>query len=424
MHTGFGALLFLAIYCLGRRLRDCWTGLIAATAIVFVFPGIAMPTANVEGSITFHFVLGFLAFAIWLETEDGFWLIVSALCTGVATSCKLTAVPLALAIGVAAGLVTARRRGTSAAGLRTTILFGTLSALPLLPTLARAGLLTGNPIYPYLPDLIPTRDWNAEAGAYMSEFFKYANWGQARPIPLATRKLIHHGVAAVAAVVAVVAVWRTRDRNPRILVAVVGAVAIVFLWSAGPYVRFLIPIFAVAAALLVAAVARRLPASWLASLGAVTALIAALQAARGVAANDVAAAVGTLDREAYLTRQMAPYPLWQQVNERVPSDAALLVTVPLLYYMDRMIYLADPLRDQVIRFDSWERFNADLREHGICYVVTPEGVPTGGNFVGYPSIDNVHVFGTRLLQESGEQLGRGGDWLLYRLRTPGCGARR
>ena len=424
LHFGLGLLLLLAVFSYGRRLASPWLGLLGAAIVLIRIPNLA--DAYIDCSVSFHFICALLAFALWQRTRRNDWLFVSALSAGIAASCKLTAAPLGVALTLAVAyeeLSSGPRRafGTPWVAIRKAGWVALLALAPLVPFLVRAGVLTGNPFYPFMSQWIPTRDWSAAAGATLDTFVKYGNWGQGHAIPLTNRRLIHHLACATALALTLVGLRLWRARPLRTLVGITGFLLVVFLWSTGPYPRYLLPVASAAIVLVLVPLEPPLKKMhWLAPLTVVVALYGFLQAARAFRRDDFRVVLGLMGTEAYLDGRIPIYPLWQYANTILPQDAPLLVLYPGNFYLRRATYVVDPIHDQFIHYDAWSRFRTDLIDRGICYLIAPIPVPPFDDPIGYAPLRQSHIFLNRLVSEAGKELAKAGDSALYALSLENC----
>lgn len=168
-----GILTLFATLTLGRRFAGPLGGLIAAatfycTAMVawestscFIELGIAA-----GGTIALHAILR------WTDTDDWSWLVVAGLAAGFAATCKLTAAQLPVYLALALfylSLVAHRGWGKS---LKAVAAFGAIVLAMVVPWYVRSYVLTGNPVYPFLPSVFGANPSNHEIQQILASYGK------------------------------------------------------------------------------------------------------------------------------------------------------------------------------------------------------------------------------------------------------------
>ncbi len=156
--TGMGTLLALA-----RRLEWARAG---AWACLFI---LAMPvfqlnawTTSVDVALGTYASLGFLAYMIWKKSISAprRWFVVFSLCVAFVFGIKYTGVVMVLAYGA---LLVIDKRGASWFVLaRRLCVYSFVVLMVMSPWLARNILWTGNPVYPILWKVFPSRGMNTD----------------------------------------------------------------------------------------------------------------------------------------------------------------------------------------------------------------------------------------------------------------------
>ncbi len=429
IHFSMGMICFLAIYLLGKRLRNPAVGFAAMLLFMAGVPG-AYPMrlgggANIDLGIAMETVCAVLALILWQQgVRSNAWLVVAALCAGFGASFKLTGLFLGVLLGILV-LFELRRRGeTKSAAIRRGAQVVAISLLPLAPWLFKTWLYTGNPVWPLLSSIFPSRDWSPEASRGFNEYFKYYNWGGSggKFLSLSARKMIVFGTTGITLLFTALLVWRWKDREGRYLTFVAGILLAVSLWTTGLYFRYaiqILPLIFLIVFMLVnerARLARWVPAALLAGSA-----LFAVNYVRGTwaptTAAAMAAATGRLDRHEYLSREMPIFPIWDFVNANLPTGARLLtVGFNASYYSDRYCYVPDGYGRSRIRLDEYENFVSDLRRDNIRYMVlTPAG--STADLRTYNPSRNGIPFAQRLVKESGRELCAAAQDKLYVLDT-------
>lgn len=366
IHLGFGLLAAAVLAARARRWADDRAGLLAA--ILFLgLPIVARyaGAAYVDLPLCLAVFLGLEAFLRWCEAgQRGPWLARSAIAMGIALSVKYSALVAAASLGVLVFRESARHRGLPVAVARM-VLFGILVLLPAAPWLVRNAVLQGNPFHPLFPRVF------ASAPAQ----------GVAEPGALAQRVLLYgESLPAIAALPARIFLFG-EDDNPRRfdgrLNPFVALLAAGFLLAGGrghpARGAWAVGLFAALGIVFTLATAAARARYVLPYAGALCALAAAAlppAGQRGLIDRRIAGALllaaigwnsffdarplrdpalfayltGAEGREAYLTRKIPAFPLYEAANARVGS----LGRVQLLFMGDQGYYLRVPYT-----YESW-----------------------------------------------------------------------
>jgi hypothetical protein len=310
----------------------------------------------------------------------------AALLAGVAVSFKITAAlfPLALAgltllavfIDTHADRYVTRIAAVSAA----TWEFFPLTLLPVVPWCIRSLLVTGNPFFPLLVTLIPSRDLSPASAAAFDQFFRYWNWGSSLGTAwtLERRRLLLVATAALLVTVAAFVFTRLRSSLARGLVLAMAAVVLTQLYAVGLYTRLWIPLAAVLMLPVTASVGWALSGRLMAAVLIVAALAASgLHARREVGAVScgirclVRTAVGLEDRREFLLHEIPLFPIYEYANRQLPSGARILLTHSCMgFYLDRSTYCGETIQDSV-HWTVRDEFVGDLRRLGVTHVIAP-----------------------------------------------------
>lgn len=380
-----GLLSFLTLYALGRRLRDANVGFFSASLFLFGLGGILgtieqFTNSYVDMGLTQQICAAYLAWLLWSRLGSRGWMLCCALCAGFAASFKLTGsfVGLVFSAAAVAQLRHEKRGWGSAIGRG--VLFLLLALLPVAPWLIRAWLQTGNPVYPLLSGIFPTRDWSPTAAQQFSDFFKYYNWGTGRlaSLTLEERKLLRWVALGLTAAITGLMLWRIKDRELRTMAGVTGALVMITIWNTGLYLRFFIPLIAVTWVLIVCALSpllERRPVIPKAAVG-VIALFALLFIVRqrGSIAPALSVVTGKTTREEYVISKIPAAKIWFDTRGEIPAGSRILAAgiVPY-FYCDFPCYY---MTESYFRTDSWEAFLEDLRREKITHLVlTPMYFP-------------------------------------------------
>ncbi len=381
MHFLFGALMLLGAFALGRRLAGETVGA-AAMALCVLRLKTPPDLLGMFGSAYMDLAVGaavtasLLSWAIWRDTRHNGWLAVVGLLTGFAATYKLLMLSLGPTLALLV-LIDLRRRREPCLGRAAQVLL--LSALVPMPWLVRTWSITGNPLYPMLSGVFPSRWWSHETGSLFGGYMRYYNWSPTRSWSLATRKIIL--LASTASIVGLGALmtWRWQNRRGAALAAVITVVAAGAVWTTGPYFRYLAPIAPTAVVLALVwlaeqrRVARFIPQAAIAIV-ALTIAVSLPSAARE-GRTSFAVTAGLMSRDAYLDSKITNMAVWRYANANLPQDARIALVGPTQqFYSDRPCYIADPAMQNEIRLSSWEDFVADLRRLRIQYALVSDGL--------------------------------------------------
>ena len=435
VHYALGLLALCAVYAFGRRLHSGRTGLMAACLFALATPQVLSEysAAYVDLGITFAVVSAFLGWLLWHRTKGaGGWLMASALCAGLGASFKLTGAFYGVVIALLVWRDMRENEILRRNALPTAARFFLVSLLPLLPWLWRSWRLTGNPVWPLLPRLFPTRDWNLTADKYFTLWFRYYNWGGTRLANWSMGRrqmlllLVVVGVVFGAAILA----RRARDREIAALITGIAALMVFAVASVGIYFRFYLPILPLLYCVLLTLLTREsaplrkfvpalilLPVAFLALLG--------LRKTPLPLGTAIPAATGSFPRHAFLMQHHPLLPLWEYANKNLPPDAPLLLagfrpafaglTGGVAYYCQHPCYVTDAYTQQSFRMEDWSQYRYDVARYHIRYVAVPNTKNAEYDPLNYSAAQNELPFAHRLADVYGHLLFDNGDVSLYRL---------
>lgn len=409
IHLTLGLLAVAAIYLAGKRLQGPMIGAVAATLFLVAPLGIAgiLGYSYVEGGAALATASAVVAWLVWFQMGSSGFLRVAALLAGIAVSFKNTTALFPVALG-ALSLIALYERNRDAGGTRpgaaalTAVLpLLPLLAAPVLPWFARALILTGNPFFPLLASIIPSRDLSSDLAAQVDAHNRYMTWGTSlgREWTLEQRTHVLLAVALVLVVIGVFAWLRLRRGMARATAVVVTVAALGQLFAAGLYLRYWLP---VAGALMLpilmpfgAWLARRwVTYAWLA-LALTCSVVQARRIYYGEGLNlpgVMATLAGTKDRRDYLAERIPIYPLYERINRDLPEKAGVMLSVYCGgFYIDRSTFCAEMVQES-LRFTTWEEFSTDVRRLGITHLIAPSALATGGptkHYLGGSSVSAI-----------------------------------
>jgi hypothetical protein len=437
IHYCAGLFTLLALTLSARRLGNRWAALCAVSLVLVATPVCNVPAlmslAHVDFGASLLTMASVLVWLVWRERGDGRLLIVMALCAGFAASFKSTA--LAVAVAWTPVLIwEARHRGlawrpilTRGAGL------GALAVLPTIPWLFRTWQLTGNPIYPMLSSLIPTRDWNPELARVFGRFFRYYCWGIVTGSNLSElrRKEIVDGTALLVLVMGGWATLRLRDRGLRLLAAFATGFLLILVLVAGMLSRYWLPGELCAVLVLTCWASQRWPAvsssSWLPCTVLAAALAVELARPSGRTPRAVALQVATgmkTHEQAYASE--GAWQMWHFINDNTARDEHILIGAfyttygagnYMCFWLERTCYTTDTEIQGYIDLRDWQSFRSSLNKANISYLLMAEteAMPKRYGFT-FTAGKNEYPFCRRLADEYGQRVAQFGVMQLYRIR--------
>jgi hypothetical protein len=433
IHFSAGIFTLLTLWLCGRRLGSGHAGLITISLLLIVTPFCNLPylfgVAFVDFGACWMTLISVLVWLVWREQPSApGWrlLVLMALVTGFAGSFKSTALTVAFAwTPVLVG--EARRRGLGWGSIfATAVGLGAVAFLPVSPWLYRSWHLTGNPVYPMLSSLIPTRDWNPEMAAVFSKFFHYFSWAPATQLSESSRKALV-GIAALLVLVSGgTMVARMKDPIFRGLVGFSTVAVLISLVVAGMVFRYWLAAEMCALLVLATMFVRRFRtnavAIWLPSVLLLVAIVVERQEPMSNLATDFRTATGmtTLDQE-YATDPA--WNMWRYINEHTSSDARVLAgsfytTFGASNYgclwLDVRCFTTDSYAQTFINLKDWRSFVDSLNKAGIQYLLVSDRQFVPGRIgFSFTAEKNEYPFSRRLADQHGKKLAQFGYMQFY-----------
>jgi dolichyl-phosphate-mannose-protein mannosyltransferase len=444
LSLAFVAIGGLALLDAGRRWLSK-SGALLAAAVYFLMPLTAVLGSEpvVDFPVVAAIVLAFIAFERWWSDERAGWLVLSAVCIGLAAGTKYTGL-YALA-GLCAGVSVKAIIGR---GRRVT-LFSHAAAAVLIavavgcPWYVRNVVHTGNPFYPILAETIPTRHISAASTGQASHV------GQPRPYPTdllntllfpvnvtlgfgrgwragpQAEGVIHSPGALLLALVPLILLLRPVPRWAWLAVAF-AALSFVMIIPGFPLMRYVLPFLAPCVLVAGWAFDRLSGRAWVRRVlvGAVVIVLAfQLLPFAGRAAGRWRVAAGVESRRDYLMRVDDVYPMARRALSLPDGSKIFYVGERLYYFLTEtgsgvVVDMGMPLRQAVVDFpllatprDLIER----LRGLGYTHLIVNEAA-LATRFK--PALSMIDV-----LRDSGqlEELDRKKTLTLYRISEGGGG---
>lgn len=379
LHNAMGILTMIAVYSLAKKWMAPMFSFLSAVVFVSI-PGILhqMPTAHTDIAMTYFLFL--TLYGIWkaVETSQIRWLVLAGCFSGLGMSVKLIS-----ALGCFAALmafVTCRNR----ISLRRMILgISFFSLLTLLLSgiwYARAFYYTGNPVYPYFPDLFGGigRDYNlAKHGLGKDTWdFLMAPWNilvhpdrfggrgnQLGPLFLAiipglfflSKNLIRPALFLGVFILVYFTGWFFGAQNLRFLFPVIPCLSLLtgmvlqkMFASSFSFVRISLKTFFVLGMLLHAVIA-----------------VAYLR-------TDFKVAWGLEPKESFLARMERSYGIAKWMSRELPQDSKILSDESKAFFFETDIVRFDRTFKRLENFDSLpkEEFIRFLKSKGFTHVLT------------------------------------------------------
>jgi len=335
------------------------------------------------------------AFLRWREGRLRGWLALAALFCGAAVACKYTALLLA-PLGVLGVLWNHAGSRQSRAALRDLVLYGLAFLAASGPFYLKSWVLTGNPFYPFLWGIFGGRGWDADQARLYDLFVQNLGMGRtwkdylllpwnlslrARTDSPAFDGILGPIFLLTLPFLAGVRRWGA----PLKVLLLYGAAAFCFWASSAQQTRYLIPLFAVLAAVVGVLLAeyrdRSRPVFWLLALIVAGSMaFNAWEISREFAkVRPLPAAAGLEDREAFLSRTLPLYPLYRDMNRELPpgSRVMLVFVKNFTYLCERDCYAdalfeARTLQKALAAADSPEAVRQRLRGEGFTHLMYDE----------------------------------------------------
>ena len=434
IHFSAGIFSLLTLWLCGRRLGSGNAGAIAISLLLIATPICNLPflfgAAFVDFGACWMTLTSVLVWLVWREqpsTTAGRLLVLMALVAGFAATFKSTA--LAVAVAWAPVLVwEARRRGlgwnricAAALGL------GFITFLPVSPWLFRSWYLTGNPVFPMLSSLIPTRDWDSEMAAIFNRYVHYHSWAVATNLSENARKAIIGVTAGLILVSGGMIMVRAKDPAIRGLIGFSVIVLLLTLATLGMYFRYWLSAeMCVALALSVIFVRRFRVAVvlWLPSALLFAALSLQIYKPSESFMTDLRVATGmtTLDQE---YASSSAWNMWRYINEHTSADARVLVGSFYTtfgasnygcFWLNARCFTTDSYIQNFIRLRDWQSFARSLNQAGIHYLlISKKQFAPGRIGFSFAAEQNEYPFCVRLADQYGEKLAEFGVLQFYRI---------
>ena len=353
----FGALLGVLVgmrYFSDRHVGENGLPLVS----LLVFAGIptvfaVSHTAYVDLFVTLYAFAAFFAFANWSEEERPGWLGLTGVFTGLAVSCKYTALILPF-LGVLGILWVARRRGREARVFRHLLVYASATVAIGAPFYLKNAFLTGNPFYPFLYGIFGGRGWDPEQAALYDAFVEQLGMGRRfqdyllLPWNLSMRAMADSprfdGMIGPVFLFTLPLLAGMRAIAPVLAWSLALSLAWFLFWAgSAQQIRYLVPIFPFLSIAVGTVLSRyRASPSRLASYG-VAAVVAGCLVFSGVHVyrefrkiGPVGVIAGTESRTEFLGRLIPSYTMFRSTDTELPPGSKVF-----LIYMKNYTYLCE-----------------------------------------------------------------------------------
>lgn len=349
LHGQFGLLSILSLGLLSLEAPSfSWMAVMASCPLFLNMSA----TANVELLLAFFFSAGCaICLSPRIRTDDPQrtrWAWVVGLLAGACFTVKYTGVWYAVGLLILAS-------GTW--GLRAGLLGSCMACLPTVPWLARALLLTGNPVFPTLYDFFGGRGWSSVQSQQLSSFYHSIGMGRdLKDVLLLPFRLLYHSRWEYARFNGIVTPlglglfpWIWMARRYRIAAGVVTLIFI--LWALTVQnLRYLVPLVPLVSVLGLLTL-ERMGKGWLRSccLGGILVTGFLLSLGGWIhRAPALAEATGRMDEQAYLSQNVAGYELTTLLNQEEPQPGGVLAV-----WWNQGYYLEPELWSDLVFEASW-----------------------------------------------------------------------
>jgi len=391
--SGWGILVFSRRY-FNRRVGLLALALYFSIPLVKRLSGIGL----IDVALAFYAFAAVYAFNLWLEGHQTGWLIVAALLTGLAAGTKLTGAAFPLILGFILLVVQATRRLSAfTTRLRQVLLFVAVVSLMLVPWYARTYIDTGNPIWPFLYNVLGGKNWDALGDEYHNHWLTFFNMDfTLKDFLFGPWYITGHParfgdylgglgplfpIFLIFSILAVVAV-KEKKYVPRLLFAV--CVLYYGLWFSlmTHQVRFLIPItplFSLIGAFSFFWLWDRVPRLLRLAVATMVAYFLIVDSpflippTRAFFLDRASYVLGTRTREEFLDK-IDVMNVFRYINQELPNDALVLL-LPYEtrgYYLEREYIWGNPISQRIIKFeqfDSASELRQELEEMGVSHIV-------------------------------------------------------
>lgn len=319
-------------------------------------------TAYIDLYVALYSMGAVFTFLNWQKKRERTWLLFSGFFTGLAASCKYSALFLSF-LGVLGILWTHRQMEDTKAALRDLLLYILFVVIWGIPFYLKNWIMTGNPLYPFMYNIFGGKGLDPELAHLYNVLYWYMGMGREwlDYIMLPWNVSFYarmdstrfDGIIGPLFLIVLPFLFGIQRKDTRLKMILIYCGAYFLFWaSASQDIRYLTPILPFLA-LLVGLVLSSYQQQKAVTvfLGIVTAGCIIFNGYHIVGAfvriNPVNVVIGKEDREAFLTRSLSHYPMYRFINNNLPQDAKVF-----LVYMRNLGFLCD-----------WDCYSDSMYEH-------------------------------------------------------------
>jgi len=354
IHFVMGLVILLGMWQFARHHIQGISSLPLALLVFYTIPTVFMLShvAYSDLTVTLYAFLAVYAFVNWHDRRGGPWLIWCGVFTGLAMATKYTALflPFLGCLGVLWHCRQCKMSGQQA--LRLLLVYGVCAFAVGCPFYIKNWIMTGNPFYPFLYGLFGGRGWDPEQARLYDMFVKSLGMGRRfvdyllLPWNLSFNARVDSpqfdGLIGPIFILTLPFAMGMRKMAVGAKIGLVYALLAFMFWaSAAQQIRYLVPILPFLAIMVAYIVSyyrhQRL------ILGLLVLLVAGSVGINGyhvvkhfLKVRPWTVVLGHEDREAFLSRTLPSYDMFQYVNDNLPDD-----TKVFLVYMKNVGYLCD-----------------------------------------------------------------------------------
>jgi 4-amino-4-deoxy-L-arabinose transferase-like glycosyltransferase len=229
LHFTFALLTALIIFLfVRRRVGPTWAALAGLMFLTLPLVVKLSVTVYVDLGLIFFTTAAMFSVLVWLEdTGRGRWLLLAAICSGLALGTKYNALVSFLILSLLLPFFYLYRRENQHAeqvnAVKFAVLFAAMSMLVFSPWLVRNFALTGNPLYPLAQGVfaataheeIPSRD-AGDAETHVRAVLREPSLNKEKPLgPLLTRRLVHEESLPYTLLIPLRIFFEGEDDNPK-----------------------------------------------------------------------------------------------------------------------------------------------------------------------------------------------------------------
>lgn len=371
-HWFTGILCAAVVFILAKRHLNC-----SGRLTLLVFSGIPLAAweatvAYIDLGTTLFTLLAACSMLTAAETRERRWMLVSALFAGLAAGTKMTAL-LTIAVfaawaGIESLISTKRTKPALASGG----LYFSAALLVASPWYLKSLFWTGNPVFPFFYNIFGGRGWNAD----LAEMYRISqlhfgigtDWINLLKMPyaLAFHPERFYDVSTpftaigVTFVAVLLIIFRLRGVQSSayfklLTVCFIQAVIWCFLTQQSRYLLPILALFSPAAAYAIIQLSPSKQLSFVLAGAVIVQFIWTLGLQILLGISNIPVVFGLQPKDEYLTRTLDNYAAVRLANEKLPSNANVVLFGDTRgFYLDRKYYWGDPVHNAIIPYKQFE----------------------------------------------------------------------